>query len=170
MIPDPVESGEIKITATQVNNMDGRIAISVQWHDDVDVQNYYRVRIYHVNEWVDANGNGGSQKIQEYFDAEEANLAIFSDNLRPEFFTTDALFNGRSPRFTFRINTYSNARKIIVELSALTYNSYNYLHSASMAREKNDDGLSEKVIVFNNIENGLGIIGGVAQREYTLKY
>jgi hypothetical protein len=37
-------------------------------------------------------------------------------------------------------------------------------YSAFMAREKNDDGLSEKVIVFNNIENGLGIAGGVGQR------
>ncbi|OQP40689.1 hypothetical protein A4H97_13780 [Niastella yeongjuensis] len=57
---------------------------------------------------------------------------------------------------------------MIVEITSLTPNSYNYLNSASMAAEKNEDGLSEKVIVFNNIENGLGIIGGVAQREYEI--
>ena len=169
VIPDTVAIGELKITQVQVNNWLGKATISVQLHDDAAVENYYRVRIYHVNEWVDANGNGGWQKSQKYFEAEEANLAIFSDKQRLEFFTTDALFNGRSPRFTFRFDTYSNSNKYMVEITSLTYNSYNYLHSAFMAREKNEDGLSEKVIVFNNIENGLGIIGGVAQREYILK-
>lgn len=56
----------------------------------------------------------------------------------------------------------------MIEITSLTYNSYNYLNSAFMVREKNEDGLSEKVIVYNNIENGLGIVGGLAQREYVL--
>ena len=168
VIPDTVKISELKLTHVQVNNNLGRATISVQLHDDPAVQNYYRVRVYFINEWVDANGNGAWQKIQQYFEAEEANLNIFSDKNRPEFFTTDALFNGRSPRFTFRTDTYNSLKKIQVEISSLTYNSYNYLHSAFMAREKNEDGLSEKVIVFNNIENGLGIVGGVAQREYVL--
>jgi hypothetical protein len=42
------------------------------------------------------------------------------------------------------------------------------LNSTYLAQEKNDDLLSEKVIVYNNIEHGFGIVGGVAQREYDL--
>jgi hypothetical protein len=167
-IPDTVEIDELRMTIAQLNSQQANATISLQWHDDPAVQNYYRVRIYYVNEWVDANGNGGRQKIEQYFEVEEPSLSIFGDRARAEFYTTDALFNGRSPRFIFRANTGSNIKRMIVEISSLTYNSYNYLNSAFMAREKNDDGLSEKVIVFNNIENGLGIIGGVAQREYEL--
>jgi hypothetical protein len=167
-IPDTVEIGELRMTIAQLNSWDANATITVQLHDDPAVQNYYRVRLYYINEWVDANGNGGRQKIQQYFEVEERSLSIFGDRNRAEFYTTDALFNGRSPRFIFRSNIGSKIKRMVVEVSSLTYNSYNYLNSAFMAREKNEDGLSEKVIVFNNIENGLGIIGGVAQREYEL--
>jgi hypothetical protein len=78
------------------------------------------------------------------------------------------LFNGRSPRFSFKAYLGGDFQKMIVEISSLTYHSYNYLYSAFMAKEKNEDALSEKVIVYNNIVNGLGIVGGVAQREYIL--
>lgn len=167
-IPDTVEIGEMRMTVAQINIGQVKATINVQLHDDPDVQNYYRVQIYRVNEWVDANGNGERQKIQQYFEAEETNLALFTSDVRSEFYITDALFNGRSPRFTFRMNTDDQLKKMEVEITSLTYNSYNYLNSAFMAREKNEDGLSEKVIVYNNIENGLGIIGGVAQQAYML--
>lgn len=167
-IPDTVEIGEMRLTVAQASTWQAKATITVQFHDDAAVQNYYRVRLYYIHEWVDQNGNGGRQKIQQYFEAEEASLNIWGDKVRPDFYTTDALFNGRSPRFTFRADTDGSFKKMVVEISSLTYNSYNYLNSSFMAREKNDDGLSEKVIVFNNIENGLGIVGGVAQREYEL--
>jgi hypothetical protein len=167
-IPDTVKIGELKMTIAQVDNIMSKVTISVQLHDDAAIQNYYRVRIYQIYEWVNANGNGGRQKNQEYFETDDTEWELFGESSRSEFYTTDALFNGRSPRFTFRVNTGSQFKKMVVELTSLTYSSYNYLNSTFLAREKNDDGLSEKVIVYNNIENGLGIIGGVAQREYEL--
>jgi hypothetical protein len=168
-IPDTVKIGEIKMTVSQLNSWQGKTTISVQLHDDPAIQNYYRFRIYQINEWVNGNGSRGWQKIEQYFEMEEENLSIFSDATSSDFYTTDALFNGRSPRFNFRINTDGRLHKMVVEVTSLTYDSYNYLNSVNMAREKNDDGFSEKVIVYNNIENGLGIVGGVAQREYWLQ-
>jgi hypothetical protein len=165
-IPDTVKIGEIKMTVSQLNSWQGKTTISVQLHDDPAIQNYYRFRIYQINEWVNGNGSRGWQRIEQYFEMEEENLSIFSDATSSDFYTTDALFNGRSPRFNFRINTDGRLHKMVVEVTSLTYDSYNYLNSVNMAREKNDDGFSEKVIVYNNIENGLGIVGGVAQREY----
>jgi hypothetical protein len=37
-----------------------------------------------------------------------------------------------------------------------------------VASLKYEDPLTEKVLVYNNIRNGLGIVGGVAIREYVL--
>ncbi|OQP58739.1 DUF4249 domain-containing protein [Niastella populi] len=167
-IPDTVQVGEIKMTVAQINSWQAKATVSVQLHDDPAVQNYYRVRLYLIREWVDANGNGGRQKIEQYFEVEEANLSLFTDATSNNFFTTDALFNGRSPRFIFRANTDGAFKKMLVEITSLSQNSYNYLNSTFMAQEKNEDGFSEKVIVFNNIQNGFGIVGGVAQREYLL--
>jgi hypothetical protein len=167
-IPDTVKTGEMKVTLTQNNGWGGQATVNVQLHDDPAVQNFYRIRLYLIHEWVDANGNHGWQKIPQYFEGEEADLELINDVVRTDFYVTDALFNGRSPRFSFKANTGGDFQRMIVEISSLTYHSYNYLHSAFMAMEKNDDGLSEKVVVYNNIVNGLGIIGGVAQREYEL--
>jgi hypothetical protein len=167
-IPDTVQIGELKMTVAQMNTMMAKATISIQLHDDPAIQNYYRIRLYRINEYVDGYGNVQQQKIQEYFEVEEANLSLFTNVTSTDFFTTDALFNGRSPRFVFRNDTSGEFKKMIVEITSLTHDSYNYLNSRFMAQEKNEDGFSEKVIVFNNIQNGLGIIGGVAQREYLL--
>ena len=160
-MPDTVPIEEMKFTLAQTD-----ATINVQLRDDPAVQNYYRVRLFGISKlW----GNNDPRKIQRLFEAEDATLDLFNDKERIEFFTTDALFNGRSPRFVFKVkNIYSDAY-VSIEISSLTYNSYNYLYSAFMAEEKNTNALSEKVIVFNNIENGLGIVGGVASREYVLK-
>ena len=167
-IPDTVKTGEMRMTVAQANNWEVQSTISVQLYDDVAVQNYYRVRLYTINEWVDSNGNGWRQKSQQYFETAEADLELFEEgNSGGEFYITDALFNGRNPRFTFKTNT-GGFKKMMVEITSLTYHSYNYLNSASMSRVNNENGLSEQVIVYNNIVNGLGIIGGVAQREYVL--
>lgn len=169
-IPDTVRIGEMKLNVLSTGNDMAKISYSIQIHDDPAVQNYYRIRIYDIIEWVDANGNPGYQKSQQYFEQAEANIPPFDEKSGSDFFTTDALFNGRSPTFVLKVNAYSNRyKKVVVEISSLTYHSYNYLYSAYLAREKNDDGFSEKVIVYNNIVNGLGIIGGVAQRDYELQ-
>jgi hypothetical protein len=168
-IPDTVKTGELKMTVAQVNDLQTKATISVQLHDDPAVQNYYRIRLYRVNEWLDASGNPWQQKLPEYFEIDETTLPLLDDNVHSDFYTTDALFNGRSPKFIFRITAAEDLKKMIVEITSLTYHSYNYLNSAYMARKKNEDGLSEKVIVYNNVINGLGIIGGVAQREYLLQ-
>ncbi|MBO9202026.1 MULTISPECIES: DUF4249 domain-containing protein [Niastella] len=167
-IPDTVQVGEMRLTAGQVSSSRDKVTISVQLHDDPAIQNYYRIRLYGVNEGHDSTGNGWRSKAPQEFEAEEASLKIYNKKARFEFYTTDALFNGKSPRFVFTATTYNYYNKMAVEITTLTYNSYNYLNSAAMADEKNEDGFSEKVIVFNNIENGLGIVGGVAQREYDL--
>jgi len=169
MIPDTVATGEMKLTIVKVDTWQSKITVNVQIHDNPAVQNYYRIRMYQLLEWVDANGNPGRQKLPLYFESETSGLPLLDETSRPEFYTTDALFNGRSPRFTFKTDSYIEAKKVVVEITSLTYHSYNYLNSSFLAWEKNDNVLSEKVIVYNNIINGLGIVGGIAQREYELK-
>jgi hypothetical protein len=167
-IPDTVNTGEMKVTYAESNGWLSSATVTLQLHDDPAVQNYYRIRLFVLEEWVDASGIPGRYKMQLAFEADEADLELISDDVRTDFYITDALFNGRSPRFSFKAYPGRDFQKMIVEISSLTYHSYNYLYSAFMAKEKNEDPLSEKVIVYNNIVNGLGIVGGAAQREYLL--
>ena len=164
-IPDTVKVGDIRLTAVPIDNYLST-TISVQLHDDAAVQNYYRIRLYALYKQV--NG-GGWYKERVYFDVDDTEWELFSDKTRQEFYITDALFNGRSPRFTFRTGKSGEYKKMAVEITSLTYSSYNYLNSTFMTQQEDKYELSEKVIVYNNIENGLGIIGGVAQREYEIE-
>ncbi|THU38186.1 DUF4249 domain-containing protein [Niastella caeni] len=160
-IPDTVKVGDIQLTAVPVDN---RLlsTISVQLHDDGAVQNYYRIRMYWLN-------SSGWYKEMVYFDVDDTEWELFGDKTRQEFYVTDALFNGRNPRFTFRPAVSGQYNKMAVEITSLTYSSYNYLKSTFMTLQENKYELAEKVIVYNNIKNGLGIIGGVAQREYVVE-
>jgi len=168
-IPDTVKTGELKMTVSHINSWQTKATISVELHDDPAVQNYYRIRLYRITDFIDASGNPRQIKLQEYFETDNANLPLLEEDYHSDFFTTDALFNGRSPKFILRLTADDGLKKMGVEITSLTSHSYNYLNSAYLARKKNDDGLSEKVIVYNNVINGLGIIGGVAQREYLLE-
>lgn len=85
-----------------------------------------------------------------------------------KFFTDDRLFDGRSPRFIFSLEDRSQIDYLWVEVSTLTYHSYRYLQTSYVASLKYEDPLSEKVLVYNNIMNGLGIVGGIAIKEYLL--
>ena len=167
-IPDTVKIGEMRMTVAQANNSRSKATISLQLHDDAAVQNFYRIRIYNVSKSVYPIGTTAEEKALINFETDDTEWGVFGDKERKDFYTTDALFNGRSVRLTFRANTFGQFKKMIIEVSSLTYSSYNYLNSMYMAQEKNDDLLSEKVIVYNNIEHGIGIVGGVAQREYEL--
>jgi hypothetical protein len=163
-VPDSVQIEEMKM-----NRGDEEVVINLQLHDDPGVQNYYRVRLLSTYIQQSAPGITKRSRYQLAFETADATLDLFNDKSRFEFYTTDALFNGRSPRFAFKATYYKNSNSgLAIEVTSLTYNSYNYLNSVYMASEKNGDALAEKVAVFNNIENGLGIVGGMAQREYVL--
>jgi hypothetical protein len=168
-VPDTVAIEGIKMTITKVDAWQSKVAISVQVRDDPAVQNYYRIRLYQMVAYENGVGDTVHLKFPQYFETGEPGLPILEEDSRSEFYTTDALFNGRSPVFVLKGNLFQDFRSMIVEISSLTYDSYNYLNSSYLAREKNDDGLSEQVIVYNNIIKGFGIVGGVAQREYELR-
>ncbi|ACU61817.1 DUF4249 domain-containing protein [Chitinophaga pinensis] len=168
-IPDTVAIEGIKMSVTRIDAWRNRAAVTVQLHDDPAIQNYYRIRMYQLLRVPNGAGDTISLKLPQYFESGDATVPILDDDTHPEFFTTDALFNGRNPVFVFRADVFENFNTMIVEISSLTYHSYNYLNSISLAEEKDEDGLSEKVIVYNNIIKGFGIVGGVAQRQYELR-
>ncbi len=169
-IPEQANAGEMSIRL--VKNNDGwgsKGNISVVLHDKAGEKNYYRIRLYELVTFKDgADTVGKTYKVTVDFQTNELQDGIFNKDSESDFYTDDALFDGRSPRFNFITGRGGEFRKVIVEVTSLTYSSYSYLHSSFMARLKDEDPLSERVIVFNNILNGLGIVGGMAIKEYLI--
>lgn len=162
-IPAPVALGEIKVTPVAVRDQI-KANVSVELHDKNGEKNYYQIKIYSLRDFHDGLGYDLNHHYE--FATGDPKDGLFGEKKRREFFTDDALFDGRSARFNFLVANYEPRDSTVVEVTTLTYSSYSYLLTAAMAREKNDDVLSEKVIVFNNILNGLGIVGGVTIQRY----
>lgn len=56
-----------------------------------------------------------------------------------------------------------------VEVTQLTEASYKYLRSVKTANDNDGNPTAEKVIIYNNIRNGLGIVGGQTTKAYAFK-
>ncbi|RBL89731.1 DUF4249 domain-containing protein [Chitinophaga flava] len=169
-IPEPVSGGEMSIKLVSNNDVYGfrKANISVELHDKPGEKNYYRIRLYELAEFKDDAGNEHPYRTGIPFITGDLQDGIFNKGGHMEFYTDDALFDGRSPRLNFISDRTGKFNKVIVEVTSLTYSSYSYLFSSFMARMKNEDPLSEKVIVYSNIINGLGIVGGMALQEYII--
>lgn len=169
-IPEQASVGEMSVKLVKDNDGWGSKGnISVVLHDKAGEKNYYRIRLYELVTLKDAVDTvGTTYKFKVDFQTNELQDGIFNKESEWDFYTDDALFDGRSPRFNFITGRGGEFKKVIVEVTSLTYSSYSYLHSSFMARLKNEDPLSERVIVFNNILNGLGIVGGMAIKEYLI--
>ncbi|MBC9934939.1 DUF4249 domain-containing protein [Chitinophaga qingshengii] len=172
-IPAPVNVGELSVNPIpgSKGHQSGEIKarISVQIHDKGGERNYYRIRIYIPYYYKDPDGTLYTEKYPTSFTTGNPQDTWFDAKQRDQFFIEDALFDGGSPRFNLVIDRWNKVNEAIVEVTALTADSYKYLYSTAMAEEKNDDPLSEKVVVFNNIKNGYGIVGGMLQQLYSVK-
>lgn len=80
---------------------------------------------------------------------------------------SDKLFNGKNQKFELDINLTPFYRwfsycelQLNVQLYRINKDLYRYFTSYARHLQTKDDPFSEKVQVFNNIENGFGIFGG----------
>ncbi|WP_160714955.1 DUF4249 domain-containing protein [Chitinophaga solisilvae] len=165
VVPEPANAGEIKLKLIPTNGFYPKANITVELHDRAGEKNYYRIRLLNAYKF-DSNEGPREYRYAFKFTSGDPRDVIFGTKDRYEFFTDDAYFDGQRAKFIFVSGATGDFRRVMVEVTTLTYNSYNYLFSAFMAHEKNDDPLAEKVIVFNNIVHGLGVVGGATKQEY----
>lgn len=81
----------------------------------------------------------------------------------------DHLFNGKEYTFTvlsrLRRSNYSTPQRgISIELQSITPELYNYFKSIQLYRITAVDEFSEGVQIYNNVNNGFGIVGGISSQ------
>lgn len=138
-----------------------RYLMSFSINDAIQSSDYYQLRVFKVkNNIIDRNA-------PVYFTIENlkmGNGGIFDDFIQSEADNTqyfdDRAFNGNS--FTVNLkSTQSDLSEIAIELSAISKETYLYFKSILMQTQRNNDPLYEKVSIYSNIVNGLGIVGGL---------
>lgn len=130
---------------------------------DKKTQNdFYRLRIFQiVKDSIDfqsplfftieniKNKEGG---IFDDFVLQEQSSAHFFD---------DYSFNGQNFNLMMKSKGQHQLEKIAIELSSISKETYLYFKSIQLQKRRNEDPLYEKVTLFSNVINGLGIVGSV---------
>jgi hypothetical protein len=170
VVPDSAVIGELKRIEVPINGTDVDNKVILQLHDKAGERNYYRIRIFGAYGVQTPNGTFVATKFGQpaYIKSDDPAFDLFDEGGNAEIYMDDKLFDGRSPRFVFNLESQSQIQYLIAEVSSLSYDSYRYLKTSYLAVRKAENPLTEKVLVFNNIKNGLGVVGGIAMREYIL--
>jgi len=178
----PVKVPIISFDTTWVykDEYSSQIKCNVKFNDAPQTNNYYYIELmsYSNNGYsVDMNTLDTTFYFNyqnEWLDSDD--LSVDRDmNNQPGLAFSDDLFDGKTKDFTFSFHSFvfSNYGKydklLYVRFHAISKEYYFYLKSYFKARDTQDFGMFvEPVQVFNNIENGYGILGG--QSTYEIIY
>lgn len=139
-------------------NKEYKITFSI--NDKPNTTDYYQLRIYQLN-----NGTIDRQNplsfIIENIKTQEGGIFddfISQDQSSAHYFD-DYSFNGQNFVVMVKSKVQTEFDKIAIELSAISRESYLYFKSIQLQDLRNDDPLYEKVSIYSNIINGLGIVG-----------
>jgi hypothetical protein len=85
------------------------------------------------------------------------------------FLFSDALFNGSTRTITLRLENFASNSQYVVRLSSLSHDYFRYLRTVDSYLSADGDPFAEPVLVFSNVTNGLGIIGGISLFDYPIE-
>ncbi len=130
-------------------------------------QNYYGIKVYGYAEGGDMN---------EIYDLQTDDI-IADKTYGAEILFTDNFFSGSTHNLPIKLSPYyyndSNYNQIKYDSIAFVFSSYSrdfYLYKKSYASYQNvDEFFSQPVQVYSNIENGLGVFGGVKEDSFVVE-
>lgn len=181
-------------TDTMAIDQGGEINFRIRIKDPGDEQNYFRL----VAKKRIETPNGEETYVQEFFmsfalEGFEGStggligIVDGSENYNDQHLITDELFNGKE--FVLRFKTdYSiftvmpgyedyfghypesnAAQHIIINLQTISKDMYLYLKSKESAEGVFDGVFTEPVQIYNNISNGIGILGSYTNNQHAFK-
>lgn len=126
---------------------------------------YYRFRIlYEDNE----PGKTGSKTPFYIRPVNTSDIFGFDHSEKKSWFAEKAQSADETIFYSFTADQNPGSKKMYIEISLLTETSYKYLKSISKADDSEDSPFSEKMIIHSNVQNGLGIVGGLSCKEFLI--
>lgn len=192
MIPEPVPMVRLDTSSSVDEWGEQMFDFTVVFDDPAEVPNYYMltVRSYYEIARIDFNYIrdtlyvdpekdtvviGYRRDSVEYIDVfnesvwfESENLAIENeDSYRSRIIFSDKLFDGKRYSITGRFYTWflqqaTDSARIYFSFQAIDEHYYKYIDSRADHYYAKNDPFAVPVIVHNNIENGVGILGGMS--------
>lgn len=165
IIPD-ISTVEINNQSVNESNSDSyKLKFNFLLKNNSKEKQYYRFRILYED---NGSGNAGS-KIPFYIRPVNTSDIFGSGNSEKKaWFAEKAQSADETIFYSFTADQNPGSKKMYIEVSLLTETSYKYLKSVSKADDSEDSPFSEKVIIHSNVQNGLGIVGGLSYKEFPI--
>ena len=179
-IPMPVDiiatsSAEFTITNKPGENnqlvQDLNFDVVLVFEDPPSQSDYYHVKIFQDIHQYELNENGDTNIVQTTREELSFSPAINDNNTVANFdggvLFNDEQFDGSTFGSRFNISARIFPRrqrlgKTYIELRTVTEEYYLYFTSLSRQLENGDQPLTQPVILYSNIENGIGVFAGYA--------
>lgn len=150
----------------------------IKIQDEKNAKNYYSVSVYTMSYWIDFETNDTIYYQSTGFTTSEPYVVngysdiTTNERYGDEFFFSDELFDGGVIKFGAKANLSfdENGAIYVVAVKSFSEEAYKYLVSLAKYREADGDFFAEPVQVISNIENGLGVFGGVSEKTTTIIY
>ncbi|MBB5639044.1 hypothetical protein HDE68_004982 [Pedobacter cryoconitis] len=126
---------------------------------------YYRFRILYEE---NAPGNKVSKTPFYIRPVNTTDIFGSGNSEKKAWFAERAQSAGETIFYSFTADQNYGSKKMYIEVSLLTETSYKYLKSVSKADDTENSPFSEKVIIHSNVQNGLGIVGGLSYKEFPI--
>ena len=164
IIPRQIPINSVAILDSSVDQDPNLMEISIDFNDPPNEKNYY-----HLSFLIETNSG---QRYATYFFTNDPLLAETNSDIdissEPEFSGSQAVFDDAliaGERYTLNINVYNfipapDLKKISMTLSAVSKSFFDYFKTSELQEQTEDNPFAEPTLVFNNIENGLGIFAG----------
>lgn len=155
---------------------DATFPVKIHFDDPAGVANYYMVsasaRSYYLQ------GPSPQQLDTVWYDypvfvnANDPSLQADYNFNGPIYFN-DRLFDGDARVITVGLQAqsfyYNQAAQVKIIFSSMSESYYKYATTTNLQHATSGDPFAQPVLVFNNIQNGLGIFGGYSQSVWVVK-
>lgn len=176
-IPAPVAIGQINYNPNGATSVDGYTMdeVEIEWNDPAGARNFYFVHMeMFTNAYYDQDGDGETDTIsRRYFIYPEAQLANVTESAGG-LLLSDEGFDGKKITLKAQFSNWYGSYgwgdeeprdSIAVYLSTLSETAYDYLRKYEDHLNSQSVGFfaTEPVVMYNNVDGGYGIVGGLSQ-------
>lgn len=172
---DPVEGSDIipDISTIEINNQaviksnndQYQLKFNFLLKNTSKEKQYYRFRILYED-----RNSGKTIKKKPFYIRPVNTSDIFGsvNSSKKAWFVEKAQPAGETIFYAFSTDDNPASKNTYIEVTVLTETSYKYLKSVSKAANSEENPFAENVIIQSNIQNGLGIVGGLSSKEFTV--
>lgn len=156
--PAIIPGSAYRTTEDAFGNKEYKMSFSI--NDKLASLDYYQLRIFQLRNGIIDRKNPVSFVVENIKTQEGG---IFDDFITQDqssaHYFDDYSFQGQSFVIKAKSKVQTEMDKIAIEMSAISKESFSYFKTIQLQGIRNDDPLYEKVSIYSNIINGLGIVG-----------